>query len=237
MFKAVLFDLDGTLLKLDTAEFMEEYVKELSQAVSTIMEPSLFVKALLSSTEAMRSNRDPKLTNAQVFWQDFGQRLNHDMEMLRPVLDDFYLTRFKKLSRIVSPSNQARMTVQAALDQGLRIALATNPVFPMSAVRERMLWAGVEDMPWEVITSYEEMHFCKPHPEYYHEVASLMRLPAEACLMVGNDNQEDLAASKAGMKTYLVTDYLYNDSNTEFRPDWEGSLKDLCRWLAASGWK
>ena len=237
MFKAVLFDLDGTLLRLDTGEFMKEYLKELSQAVISVLDPSLFVKALLASTEAMKVNRNPNITNAQVFWEDFSIRLKDDIKTLQPLMDEFYRTRFKNLARIISPSSQARFTVEAALDQGLRIALATNPVFPMTAVRQRMVWAGVENLPWEMVTSYEEMHFCKPHPEYYREIASMMDLPAETCLMVGNDTEEDLAAFQAGMKTYLVTDCLYNPSGKAFYPDWEGSLEELARWFEASSWK
>lgn len=232
MLQAVLFDLDGTLLQLETEEFTTEYLKEISRVAAPVVDPGRFIEALLTSTRAMMANNDPSVTNARAFWADFSRRLEDCIEDLEPVIQDFYATRFNSLSRVARPCPGAREAVQAALDRGLRIVLATNPVFPLSAIRDRMSWAGVEDLPWEFVTSYEEMHFCKPHPGYYREIAGRLGLPAEVCLMAGNDVEEDLAASKIGMKTYLVTDFMKRPVREEFNPDWIGSLEDLAQWLA-----
>ncbi len=235
LLQAVLFDLDGTLLRVDTAEFMTEYLREVGRAVSPVVDPGRFIDALLASTEAMRANRDPSVTNAQAFWADFRPRLKDCIDALEPVILDFYTNKFNRLSRVAQPCPGAREAVEAALDRGLRVVLATNPVFPLSAIRDRMAWAGVEDLPWEFVTSYEEMHFCKPHPEYYLEVADRLGVPAEKCLMVGNDPGEDLAASGVGMRTYLVTDHLKDSGQVEFNPDLVGSLADLTDWLIGAG--
>jgi len=45
--------------------------------------------------------------------------------------------------------------------------------------------------------------------------------------MVGNDVEEDLAAAKIGMKTYLVTDCLINTKGSKFSADYTGTLKEL----------
>lgn len=60
--------------------------------------------------------------------------------------------------------------------RGYRLVLATNPVFPREAILERMRWAGVERAPWEIITTYEEYHFCKPNPNYFAEILAKMGL-------------------------------------------------------------
>ncbi|SFR10550.1 YbaK/EbsC family protein [Desulfoscipio geothermicus] len=237
MLQAVLFDLDGTLLQMDTEDFMNEYLKELSQTVASVVEPGRFVRALLASTNAMLVNRDPALTNAEVFWADFRTRLGDCITDLEPLIEDFYAHKFINLSRVARPCPQARRAVQAALDRGLRIVLATNAIFPRSAIRDRMAWAGVADLPWELVTGYEEMHFCKPHPEYYREIAELLELKPEDCLMVGNDVQKDLAASTPGMRTYLVTDYLINPTRVDYQKlaDGYGTLAELAGWLAGAG--
>ncbi|MHB8917936.1 MAG: HAD family hydrolase [Desulfocucumaceae bacterium] len=234
MLEAVLFDLDGTLLQMDTGEFTVEYFKEVSRAVAPLVDPARFVKALMESTGAMRSGSKPAVTNSEAFWSDFRPRFDDCIDRLAPVIEDFYSTGFRKLSRVVRPCPGARMAVLAALSRGLRIVLATNPVFPLSAVHQRMAWAGVDDLPWEFVTSYEDMHFCKPHQGYYREIAHRLGLPPEKCLMVGNDMGEDMVSAGVGMKTYLVTDFLVDNGEAVFSPDWFGSLADLSEWLAVA---
>ncbi|MFZ5647450.1 MAG: HAD family hydrolase [Bacillota bacterium] len=229
----MLFDLDGTLLEMDTGAFTAEYLKEVARAVAPVINPVQFVAALMASTGVMIGNRDPRLTNEEVFWADFRTRIGNSLEAVMPLIEDFYANKFRSLSRVTrSPGPYAREAVKVALDRGFRIVLATQPVFPISAVRDRMAWAGVEDLPWEFVTSYEEMHFCKPRPEYYLEIAGRLGLPASECVMVGNDVEEDMPASAAGMKTCLVTDFLVNTNKIDFKPDWSGPISELAGWLA-----
>ena len=70
------------------------------------------------------------------------------------------------------------------------------------------------------------MHFCKPHVQYYEEIADRIGVHPEECLMIGNDTGEDLPASKIGMKTFLVEDMLI-DKGSSHKPDWSGRLPDL----------
>ncbi|AGL00351.1 YbaK/EbsC family protein [Desulfoscipio gibsoniae] len=239
MLQAALFDLDGTLLQVHTQDFMKEYIKEIARAAAPVVDPGRFSKALWDSTGAMLANRDAALTNAEVFWNDFRSRMADCHEALEPRLNDFYANEFKKLARAVDTSPLARQVVQAALDRGLRIVLATNPLFPRSAIFDRMAWAGVADLPWELVTSYEDMHHCKPYPEYFLEIAVRLDLSPGDCLMVGNDVPKDMAAAAVGMQTYLVTDYLVNPDQVDYRAlvDWYGMLDDLCRWFTDGGWE
>ena len=88
------------------------------------------------------------------------------------------------------------------------MVVATNPVFPLQAIRERLRWGGFGDTEFTLITSYENMHFCKPRRQYYKEILRMLgRKPAE-CWMIGNDVGEDLVAGELGISTFLVQDYL-----------------------------
>jgi len=232
--KAVLFDLDGTLLQINAGEFMKEYLKEIAAAAAPVVEPGRFVRELLASTNAMMQNREQGQTNSAVFWADFHGRLGERVEDLKPLLEDFYAHRFNNLSRVAMPGGKAGQTVQKTRELGLRIVLATDPLFPESAIRDRMNWAGVGDLPWELVTSYEFMHFCKPHPEYYLEIASRTKLKPEHCLMVGNDVEKDIVpAAAAGMRTYLVTDFLINNKPVDSPAEGAGSLSGFVEWLTA----
>ncbi|KAF1083895.1 Cys-tRNA(Pro)/Cys-tRNA(Cys) deacylase YbaK [Sporotomaculum syntrophicum] len=236
MLQAALFDLDGTILEVRAEHFMQEYFQALARAVAPVMDVDRFTKALMDSVVVMLMNRDPSLTNADVFWHEFSSRMGNSREALEPLLIKFYANEYQDLAKIICPSPQGRRVVQSALDRGLRIVLATNPLFPRSAIYDRMSWAGLADLPWELLTTYEDMHFCKPCPEYFQEVAGRLELPLEACLMVGNDVTRDMAAADVGMRTYLVTDYLINPQNMDFREivHWHGTLDQLCRWFSGA---
>ena len=42
---------------------------------------------------------------------------------------------------------------------GLRVALATNPIFPEAAIKSRIRWAGLEPEDFELYTTYENIGF------------------------------------------------------------------------------
>lgn len=232
MIKTVLFDLDGTLLPLEQEEFAHEYFKSLSMRIGNLIDPKKFIQQLLSSTEAMVRNRDKNKTNQQVFFEDFMPNIGVAAEVLVPVFDDFYENDFVRIKPVTKPSTAARQAVNAVTGLGLDIVLATNPIFPLNAVKQRIQWAGLEDVSFKHITSYEDCHFCKPNPEYYWEIAERIGRKPEECLMVGNDVEEDLAAAKTGMKTYLVTDCLINAKKLDFKADYHGTLQELAQNIA-----
>lgn len=227
MLQAVLFDLDGTLLPIDQKEFLNEYLKELSLFVSPVIEPDKFKHALLASTSAMTASNTSEFTNEEVFWRDFHIRLGNRLSAVKPLLEMFYAVKFRQLAYVANPCPEARKLVQTAIDCDLRIVLATNPLFPLTAILNRMSWAGVDDLPWDLITSYENMHFCKPHTGYYREIAAHLGVRPEECLMVGNDVNDDIVAGSLGMKTYLVTDCLLGDPEGICQADWHGSIQNL----------
>lgn len=233
MIRAVLFDLDGTLLRLGQETFLREYLKLLSAKVGGLVPADRFVKQLMASTAAMIGDNDPARTNQEVFFADFFPKLGIPRETLMPILDDFYEQDFGKLRRIAGADAAARRAVQAVLARGLDAVVATNPVFPISAIRQRLEWAGLGDLPFRLVTSFEDFHFCKPNPEYFAEVARrINRDPAE-CLMVGNDVEEDLVAASVGMRTYLVTDDLVNPRGIEAKADHTGSLSEAASFLTS----
>ncbi|HHY47219.1 MAG TPA: HAD family hydrolase [Firmicutes bacterium] len=231
MFRALLFDLDGTLLSYDTDAFLQKYMELLARRVSEFVDPSLFLRQLLRSTEAMVRNLDPSKTNKDVFMEDFFPGIGIPPEVLMPVFDDFYRKEFLSLKSLVRPVPLARPLVEQAVRSGLDVVIATNPVFPMVAIRERLRWGHLDDLSYRLVTSYEVMHYCKPNREYYEEVLSMIgRRPCE-CLMIGNDVDEDLAAGAAGIRTYLVTDCLRGKQDGGKRPDFCGTFQDLADFL------
>lgn len=211
MTRTILFDLDGTLLPIDTDRFVYHYLQEVAAHAGHLVDPQHLTRQLMASTAVMIQNSDPSCTNAQVFAADFFPKVGRAEAELMPVFEAFYRERFPRLKEVCPGlPGLGRQIVQTALDHGYELVLATNPLFPRAAVEERMRWIGIDRYPWRLITTYEEMHFCKPQPAYYREVLDLIgRQPGE-CIMVGNDIEEDGAAAAVGIEVYLLTDYLVN---------------------------
>jgi FMN phosphatase YigB (HAD superfamily) len=77
----------------------------------------------------------------------------------------------------------------------------------MAAQLERISWIGLEESDFDLITSYDNSKFSKPNPDYYRDICEKIGVAPENCLMIGNDERDDMkAATEAGMKCFLVTD-------------------------------
>ncbi|SES36876.1 Phosphoglycolate phosphatase, HAD superfamily [Salisediminibacterium halotolerans] len=227
MNKAILFDLDGTLLPMDTEKFAETYVKSLAKSMATYIHPDVFVKSLWAGTNAMIENKNPRKKNEDVFIDTFIPAAGVEKETVWPALNAYYEEEFPKLSYLTKPDRSARDLVLEAKNQGYKIAVATNPLFPKRAIEHRMAWAGIDDIPFDFITYYENSYFTKPHVEYYQDVSSSLNLAPVECIMAGNDAQEDLAASTAGMKTFFVTGHEIDRGEGGYYADDRGTLREL----------
>ncbi|UCZ54139.1 HAD family hydrolase [Bacillus shivajii] len=227
MTKVILFDLDGTLLPMDTDAFVQQYIKELAPKVAHIIDPKLFVKALWAGTDAMMKNLDREKTNEQVFEETFLSIVPVEKDDIWPTLDHFYENVFPTFSYLCEPTPLAKQVVEEAVNQGYRVAVATNPVFPKTAIYHRLKWAGIDDQPFEVVTVYEESVYTKPHTHYYEHICEQLNVKPEECIMVGNDKQEDMVASEVDMKTFLVEGHVIDRGEPQYQIDDQGTLQDF----------
>ena len=83
MIKTVLFDMDGTLLPMDTEKFVKLYFKTLAARIAPFgYEPNKLIDGVWKSTGAMIKN-DGQTTNDKVFWKVFagifGDRVYNDI--------------------------------------------------------------------------------------------------------------------------------------------------------------
>ena len=227
MVKAVLFDLDGTLLPMDQDEFVKGYFRLLAKKLAPYgYEPDKLVKAIWHGTGAMVKN-DGSCTNEEVFWKDFTSIYGEQARSDEPVFAEYYEKDFQQVKNICGYTPKAAEIVRALKAAGIRVALATNPVFPAIATESRIRWAGLEPEEFELYTTYENIGFCKPNLDYYREILRRMELDAADCLMVGNDVDEDMIAGQLGMEVFLLTDHLINKSGTDINAFPHGGFDDL----------
>ena len=227
----VLFDLDGTLLPMDQDVFLKTYLGMLANRMELYgYDPKNFVSGIWQGTMAVIAN-DGSRINEDVFWEAFSAIQGKDTLADIKYFEAFYREQFDDVRSVCSFNTEARVTVDKIKSAGLRIALATNPVFPSIATERRMAWAGFEPSDFELYTTYENSRYCKPNPKYYLEIASKLGVTPEECLMVGNDVSDDMAAQKAGMKVFLLTDCLINKENEDISVYPNGSFAELWKYI------
>ena len=239
MIKAILFDLDDTLLGNDIDNFMKHYFTLLGEHAHTIMQPQQFIAELLVCTREMIANIDPAVTNRDVFWQTFAERNGeYDIDELEAYFELFYRDTFPQLKPQTQRRESAARLVQYCLDQRLQVVVATNPVFPTSAIAHRLEWAGlpVDDVPFAMVTTYGNMHSTKPHPSYYQEILSRIDCEPGNALMVGDSWENDIVpAASLGMTTYWIAAEDAVGEDTAVSVTAQGSLEKL-EDMIMSGW-
>jgi FMN phosphatase YigB (HAD superfamily) len=232
----LLLDLDDTLLDTNVAEFVPAYFQALARHLSSWVKPDLMMSALMAGTQSMLSNENPALTLEQVFDLDFYPKLGMTKQELHDIIDDFYDNVFRSLGSVTRQRAGAVDLVDWAQENGHRVVVATDPLFPRKAVFERIRWAGLDPARFELISSYETFHFTKSHSAYYAELLGRLGWPEGPVLMVGNDVDRDLrCAQELGLATYQV-DGPSSAASAEpaDRIVGRGTLVDLRQWLQSS---
>lgn len=203
--EAILFDLDNTLILFRESEFYREYTGRLYRRFAAELPPEGFGRRMMDSTRRMVQN-DGTSSNLDVFLDAFTAGLDLDRSTVWQRFDDFYRQEFEDFHHLMEPLPGAVEVVGTLAARGLRLVIATNPMFPMVVQEIRLRWAGLQGVPFELVTSVENSRFCKPHLGYYQDIAKTLQVSPTACLMVGNDPFNDMIAARTGMRTYLTTD-------------------------------
>lgn len=228
----VLFDLDGTLLPMDQDEFTKGYFGLLVKKMAPFgYDAKALIDGIWTGTAAMVKN-DGSRTNEEAFWVCFAKLFGEEALAHRPLFDEFYANEFEG-AKVFCPVNpQAARAVRELKAAGLRVALATNPIFPAVGTRTRVRWTGLEPEDFELCTTYENCRWCKPSLGYYREVLDRLNVRAEECLMVGNDVGEDMVARELGMKVFLLTDCLIDRTGKGVDAYPHGSFPELMDFWA-----
>ena len=87
--RAILFDLDGTLLHNDMNVFLPHYFEMLAARVAHLVPTDEFMDRLMQASEIMMAN-DGRTTNESLFAASFYPLAGHSRQELEPVFLDFY---------------------------------------------------------------------------------------------------------------------------------------------------
>lgn len=212
-------------------EFVKAYFGGIAKKLAPCgYEPDKLIKSIWAGTAAMVNN-DGKKTNETAFWNTFTEIYGEQARLDEPYFDAFYLEDFDKIQSSCGYTPKALKTVEWTKNSGLRVVLATNPIFPAIATKKRIRWAGLDESDFELITTYENSKYCKPNLNYYLDIINELHVLPSECLMVGNDVCEDMVAEKLGIKVFLLTDYLINKQGTDISVYPQGTFNDLTDFI------
>ncbi|MBN2200365.1 HAD family hydrolase [bacterium] len=203
MLKAVLFDLDNTLVHFDESRFFDEYMRLLAPGFADLWPVETFRRRLIASVRALLDN-DGTDTNHDRFMNHFCAGIDVSPEMIQSRFLRFYRSDFHDLKRLVTVPAGNRRLIEELRRRSLMIVIASNPVWPLDVQNIRLGWAGLDGFPFDRITHSGNTHFCKPRMAYYSEICRELNLAPESCLMVGNDPVNDMVVAEIGMRTYWV---------------------------------
>ncbi len=138
MIRAVLLDLDNTLLENDMEQFIPAYLGLLGQFIADHYPPEAFIRHLMRATDAMMANDGSERTNQEVFDAAFFPAIGRTREEMEPLFAEFYATRFPALRTLTRPVRIARPLMEWLFRQGFQVAIATNSLFPRTAIDQRL---------------------------------------------------------------------------------------------------
>lgn len=195
MVRAVIFDIDGTLL--DTGELIF----------------SSFEHTLKTHGVTPVAREDIK--------ERIGPPLFEIYESLAPHLNPADLVETHRLFQIDNlhlskPFLNTLKTLETLKKMGIKIAAVTNRTSRSSI---KTLQMAKIDHLFEIIISPEDVSHEKPDPEGIFLALKHMKIAPEEALMVG-DTSADVGAGKAAeVKTVGITHGIRGDSIKEYNPD------------------
>lgn len=219
-----LFDLDGTLIPFDQEEFIKAYFYNLAKKfVPMGYDNDLLIKSIWAGTGSMVKN-DGKITNQEAFKVTFSKLMQREYDEMEKSFLDFYANEFDNAKSTLQEDVDRSEFIKALKDKGVKVVLATNPIFPRVAVQTRLNWIGLKLEDFDYVTTFENSHYCKPNLDYYKEIFENIGSNPNESIMVGNNALEDMISGELGVKTYLVTDNLENPNKVDIDQFENGSF-------------
>ena len=187
MIKAVIFDVDGTLL--DTERIYMKAWKEAAAEAGFVMPDSVLQKTRAVNTKDA----------ARIFEEEIGNGFSY--QAVRPIRVRIAEEIIRRESPILKPGV---LELLAFLEEkGIRLAVASST--NQQGTREHLAESRILDR-FEVVVGGDMVTNGKPHPDIFLKAAETLGLAPEACIVVEDSPAGIRAAYAAGMKAVLVPD-------------------------------
>ncbi len=245
MIKAILFDLDDTLLINPAYEFVQHYKQALLPLLMSSFPQLTAAKledGIINGIRSVIQNSDPLRLNAEIFYAAFHEVTGLSLRDHQPMMQLFFDEVHPSLKRVTTPVEVAPLAVKWLLDHRYAVAVATNPLFQHRAVEQRLEWAclPIPETAFWFVTSLDNMHYSKPWPQYYEEILTRLGFEPDEAVMIGDDWDNDIVgASQAGLNTFWIRNRHNQRRDIQqesVQPDGEGTLADFFRLVTEENW-
>jgi HAD superfamily hydrolase (TIGR01549 family) len=234
MIKAVLLDLDNTLIQNNDHAFTREFLRLANRHFRKRLGCDNFTPIINTALRTTGSNHHiPSKTNTGLIIDTIAQMMGHNPDEARSALSDFYREVYPELQALITPVSGAAELIADLKQRGYAVVIATNPLYPAEAVYSRLKWGGLVEDPnyYSFITSADNMHFSKPNPAYYAEIIGNIGLEPDEVIVVGDSMRNDIqSASALGIHTFHITGESGNNKNNGNLQDFHDKMTG-CKWL------
>lgn len=199
MIKAVLLDLDDTLLHNPTSVFLQAYLELANKHFQSIWSIDSISDTLRNAVRMMMfGDRNIYQTNLNVLLESLEGLINVERKIIYDAFQSFYANEYLDVRNCTSPVEIAPRLIDTLKKRGYAIVIATNPIYPEEAIRMRLNWANLPDdlSTYAFVTTADNMHFAKPNPSYYAEILGRVGIEPDEAIMVGNDFNNDIKPAK-----------------------------------------
>ncbi|MBN2471142.1 MAG: HAD-IA family hydrolase [Anaerolineae bacterium] len=237
MIKAVLFDLDDTLIS-NPLNRISHSVDAWNTFFAKAVGKADAGQGLAQALYAVSQNTNPVENNFDVFLRVVTRAWEVPDTRAADIFRAFYEESYAALRDSVAPREISPMLLDWLRQRDYLIVIATNPLFLAEGVAERMRWGGLSPdfTEYTHVTHMQNSQFAKPTPHYYEEIAGRLGIATNEAIMIGDDWENDIApAEQAGMNTFWVRPDGTPPGQSPATPDAEGTLKDFML-RAQQGW-
>ena len=181
MLKAILFDLDGTLVNTNQLIFnsFQKAFKELLKE-NTLSNEEI-INCIGPTLEQTGEKYYPQDPNAFVEYYRHYYQMNHDdmIEIFPGIIEMLENLKQLQLKLVIVTSKKRDMTIKA------------------------LKYLNIYDY-FDLIVSSDDVRCPKPHPEPIETVMNYYGLTRDECLMVGDNSHDIECAHAAGVKSVAV---------------------------------
>ena len=194
MIKAVIFDLDNTLV-----DFMAMKNQAIDAAIHAMRDAGLGL-----STEEIRKRIDAIYAERGIEFQSVFDQL---------LYDEFSKVDYKILASGIIAYRRAReaalvlyphvyLTLIGLMKMNLKLAVVSDA--PSREAWLRLCYLNLHHL-FDAVVTFDDTKIRKPNPEPFVEALKRLGLRAEECLMIGDWAERDMVgAAQVGMKTIFA---------------------------------